>query len=266
MHTGDIMTEDFVITRINRVILVGKQEYKEAKTLFDHNLESNELIFHFSGQATVYFNGKVLETEAGVVRFLPKGKNTQYTIHRKERGECIDIFFDTDRPISESAFTLKCQKSETVGNLFKKLFSLWVGKGDGYYFECISLLYKIFAELKKQNYIPEKQYRAIEPAIKYIQAHFLESKITVDELAVKCGISPSYLKRLFIKKFGIPPTKYIIGLKISYACDLLKSGLYNITQIADICGYTDIYFFSRQFKDYMGISPSAFIKKYKSSK
>ena len=141
-----------------------------------------------------------------------------------------------------------------------------MAKDEGYYFECISLLYGIFAELQKQNYIPENQYRAIQPAIAYIHEHFRDGKIAVDTLAACCGISPSYLKKLFIKKFGMPPLKYSISLKINYACDLLQSGLYSIRQVAEHCGYTDIYFFSRQFKEYMGISPSAFIEKYKSSK
>lgn len=266
IERGDTMNQDFIITKIERVILVGKHEYEEVESSFSRDHKYNELIFQLSGQATVHYNGKVLEPQANTVRFLPKGKNTGHTVVRKEPGDCIDVYFDTDRPISAEAFVMKCQKSEAVRNLFKKIFSVWVGKGEGYYFECISLLYRIFAELQKQDYIPEKQYRAIEPAIKYIQAHFLKNKIAVNDLAACCGISPSYLKRLFIKKFGMPPSKYIINLKINYACDLLQSGLYNITQIAEICGYSDIYFFSRQFKEYRGISPTAFIEKYKSSK
>lgn len=260
------MNQQFLITGIKRVILVGKDEYPEPKTSFGHKLKSNELIFHFSGRSTVYFNGKTLETGENMIRFLPKGETAEYTVLKQESGDCIDVFFDTDLPISEEAFTVKCAKSDAVGSLFKKLFSLWVGRGDGYYFECISLLYKIFAELQKHTYIPENQYRAIRPAIDYIQAHFLKSKLSVNDLAARCGISPSYLKQLFIKKFGIPPIKYIISLKINYACDLLQSGLYDITQTAEVCGYNDICFFSRQFKEYMGISPSAFIERYKSSK
>ena len=260
------MNCDFMITGIKRVILVGKEEYKEPKTSFCNDLKFNELIFHFSGRSTIHFNGKILEVEKDTIRFLPKGENTEYTVFRKEAGECIDVFFETDSPISRDAFTMKCTKSDAVGNLFKKLFSIWVCKREGYYFECISLLYKIFAEISKQNYIPEKQYRMIKPAITYITEHFLEKKISVDVLAAACGVSHSYLKKLFIDKFGMPPSKYIISLKINHACDLLQSGFYNITQVAELCGYSDICFFSRQFKEYRGITPSAFIEKYKSSK
>jgi len=263
---GDAMESNFLITGIKRVILVGKDEYPEKTTVFHNNLQSNELIFHFSGTSTVEFNGKVMDITPNTIRFLPKVKNWEYTVLRKERGECIDVAFDTDRPISQEAFTMKCAKSDAVGGLFKKLFSVWVGKGEGYYFECLSLLYKIFAEISKQSYLPEKQYQAIKPAIDYIEEHFLENGISVEKLTSLCGISHSYLKKLFLEKYGMPPSRYIIGLKINYACDLLQSGLYNITQTAERCGYTDIYFFSRQFKAYMGVAPSAFVANYKSSK
>ena len=255
------MQPDFLITSIHRVIFVGKDEYQEQETVFHHELKSHELIFNLSGQSTVYFNGKVLHNEENTVRYLPKGENREYIVCRKIPGECIDIFFDTDRPVAAEAFVAKCHQSDAVALLFKKLFSLWVAKGEGYYFECMGLLYKIFAQLEKQNYIPEQQYRAIKPAIDHIEAHFLDSKFSVEELASLCGISESYLKKLFHKKFGMPPSKYIISLRIHYACDLLQTEHYTVSKVAELCGYGDIYFFSRQFKAYMGISPTEFVKK-----
>lgn len=260
------MNQNFMITEIKRVILVGKNEYPQDKISFTNPLNSNELIYHFSGRSTVHFNGKTLDVKENTMRFLPKCENNEYIVEREERGECIDIFFDTDSPISDEAFVIKVAENTMIGNLFKKLFAVWVSKNDGYYFECMSLLYKIFAQIQKQNYIPKNQYDTIKPAIEYIQENFLEGKIPVAFLADRCGISEAYLKKLFIKKFGVPPVKYIIQLKINHACDLLRSERYSITQVAELCGYNNIYFFSRQFKEYVGTSPSVFIDRYKSSK
>lgn len=260
------MNDNFIIKKINGVILVGKNEYQEKNTTFTHNLKSNELILHISGKSQVKFNGKTLNCESGTIRFLPKGENKEYIVEREEYGECFDVFFDTDVPIFDEAIVLNVKNSIKIENLFKKLFSVWVSKNDGYYFESMSLLYKIFAEIQKENYIPQKQYDIIKPAIKYIEENFLKEKINISDLASLCGISESYLKTLFLKKFAIPPVKYIIQLKINYACDLLRSNLYSITQTAEICGYSDTHFFCRQFKTYMGITPTEFISKYKSSK
>ena len=57
------MKQNFIITGINRVILVGKNEYPQNRIVFKQPTLSNELIYHFDGKAKVYFNDKVLETE-----------------------------------------------------------------------------------------------------------------------------------------------------------------------------------------------------------
>jgi len=260
------MNNKFLITAINRIVMVGKNEYAEKKTTFTHNLKCNELIFHFSGESTVYFGDKTMHITKDTVRFLPKGNHSKYIVERKAFGECIMIAFDSSVLISDEAFTINPQNAVAIGNLFKKIFAVWVSKNEGYYFECISLLYKIFAELQKKNYIPQNQYNLIKPAIEYIEENFLRSKISVPYLANKCGISEVYLKKLFIKKFGMPPTKYTIQLKINHACDLLRSECYSITQVANLCGYEDVYYFSRQFKNYVGVTPSAFEQRQNSNK
>ena len=252
------MKNSLIITEINNVIYVDKDMYPEKETTFHHTLEYQELIFHFSGQSIVYFNDKILETHPGTLRYLPEGTNHQYIVERSEPGDCIDIFFKTDKPLSEEAFCLNLSEHNLLNAQFRKLFHHWIRKDEGYYYECFSMLYSIFAELEKRNYIPKSQYETIKPALEYIDLHFLDNKISIEHLANLCGISTSYLKKIFLKKFGIPPVKYMIQMKINYACDLLRSGRYDVTQTASICGYRDIYFFSRQFREYVGISPSVF--------
>ena len=53
--------------------------------------------------------------------------------------------------------------------------------------------------------LPEKQYKKIKPAIDYINENFTNGKLSVGKLSAICGISESALKKLFIKKFGVPP-------------------------------------------------------------
>ena len=260
------MEEKFVITEIKRIVMVGKNEYSEPMLSFGHTLNYNELIFHFSGHATVFFDDLVLETKPNTIRFLPQGENNRYDLIRHERGECIDVFFRADRPLSSQAFIMNVAQSEKLGALFKKLFSTWVSKKEGYYFESVSLLYRIFAEMQKDTAKPSRHKLKIAPAMDMIHSDFLKREFSLSELAAMCGMGESYFQKLFKEIHGISPKKYIIQLKINHACDLLRLERYTVTQIAELCNFSDVYFFSRQFKEYMGITPTQFVNKYKSSK
>ena len=260
------MENKFIITEINRVAMVGKNEYPEEATSFSSNLFLNELIFHFSGRSTIYFDDLVFETVPNTIRFLPKGNFKRYDVFRHERGETIFVCFQTDRPIAPSAFICDARQNEKIGALFKKMFSTWVGRNNGYYFNTMSLLYKIFAEIQNENYVPSAHYHKIKPAIDMIHDCFLREDATVASLSRACGIGESYFQRLFKEKYGISPKKYMIQLRLNHACELLQMERYSVTEIASLSGFSDVYFFSRQFKERMGITPTEFIKKYKSSK
>ena len=260
------MENNFIITRINRVIMVGKDEYAEQMTSFSHELKSNELIFHFSGHVTVFFDDLVLETKPNTIRFLPQGESKRYDVLRHECGECIDVFFEADREISAVAFVVSAAGNEKLGSLFSKLFATWVSKKEGYYFECVSLLYRIFAEMQKKAVVPRLHAQRIAPAIEMIHSGFLGGELSQKTLASACGIGESYFQKLFKEQYGVSPKRYIIQLRINHACDLLRTERYSVTQIAELSGFSDVYFFSRQFKEYVGIAPTQFAKKYVSSK
>ena len=261
------MDDKLIIYNINRVVFVGKNEYNEKKITFhSKELLHHELIYHFSGETIVCFNNETLSTRPNTIRYLPMGRCEKYTVDRIDRGECIDIAFASNMPLSEKAFVTGVQ-NEKISMLFKKIFSVWIQKNEGYYLECISILYKILSEMQKTHYLPNSQFKKIQPAVDYIQNNFLNHEsITSQKLVSLCGISYSYIKRIFFLKYRVLPKRYVIQLKMNYASDLLRHGEHSISQIATLCGYDEIYSFSRQFKNEFGLSPTEFIKKYKSSK
>ena len=260
------MEQNFTIIKIDRVILVGKEEYPDQKIAFHGRLNSQELIFHFSGQATVFFDDLVLETTPNTIRYLPQGEIKKYEVIRHLRGECIVVYFQSDVPLSPCAFVINIQQNEKIGGLFRRIFATWVSKDEGYYFQAVSLLYRILSEIQKSNYQPKLHSQKIEPALNMIHNDFLKTDFSLNTLATACKMSESYFQRLFKEKYGISPKRYIIQLKINHACDLLRLEYYTVSQIAEMCNFTDVYFFSRQFKEYVGITPTQFIQKYKSGK
>jgi AraC-like DNA-binding protein len=52
--------------------------------------------------------------------------------------------------------------------------------------------------------------------------------------------------------------QYVARLKTDRAKELLSTGLYTVTEIALLCGFKNVYYFSRVFKNAVGISPGKY--------
>jgi AraC-like DNA-binding protein len=81
---------------------------------------------------------------------------------------------------------------------------------------------------------------------------------TVDALAKQLHCTSHHFARLFKMFKGCSPQVFIINTRIEAAKGLLHSSNYTIGRIAEIIGYRDIYYFSRQFKHKTGMSPSEY--------
>jgi AraC-like DNA-binding protein len=81
---------------------------------------------------------------------------------------------------------------------------------------------------------------------------------TAAKLARQAGLSAGHFTRVFRSVTGESPIQYILSCRIERACYYLRETRLPIQQIASATGYADVYFFSRQFKEKTGVSPSRF--------
>jgi AraC family transcriptional regulator of arabinose operon len=79
---------------------------------------------------------------------------------------------------------------------------------------------------------------------------------SVTELAHRVQLSPRYFAIKFKEVIGETVEHFIIRTRIERAEHLLRYNGMNVTEVAKALGYRNIYFFSRQFKQYRGFSPS----------
>ena len=88
----------------------------------------------------------------------------------------------------------------------------------------------------------------------YIDAHFMEN-ISVDSISKIIGLNRRYLSRIFKKTYNKTIQEYIIDKRINQAKKLLTDK-YMVYEVARLCGYEDVFNFSRMFKKHVGVSPN----------
>jgi AraC-like DNA-binding protein len=82
--------------------------------------------------------------------------------------------------------------------------------------------------------------------------------IDLGSLARSVNVTPEYLCRLTKKGLNITPMELVYRLKIEKATKLLSRTDLPTKKIAELCGFENIYHFSRRFKTMTGIPPARF--------
>lgn len=77
-------------------------------------------------------------------------------------------------------------------------------------------------------------------------------------IAARMGCSAEHAGRLFRKYQGVAPGEFVIRARMEAAQALLSSSSQSISQIAEMLGFCDVYAFSRQFRQRVGISPKQY--------
>jgi AraC-like DNA-binding protein len=80
---------------------------------------------------------------------------------------------------------------------------------------------------------------------------------SASELSAVTGLSHSQTRRLFRKHLRTSPRQWLIRERLMHAQSLLIKNDTPMAEIADICGFCDVYHFSREFKRAVGIAPAA---------
>lgn len=81
---------------------------------------------------------------------------------------------------------------------------------------------------------------------------------TIKEVARALGISPSHLRARFRASCGVSIGRHLRRLRLEQACGLLRLGPQRVSEIAEQCGFSSIYSFSRAFRLAYGVSPLAY--------
>lgn len=262
------ITKDLYLCELAE-ILVRKE------TLWSENakLDNHLLIFCTKGGGILQIANDMVPFSQNQFCIIPEG-----FIFKIQSGESDPCVFYTCKFNGEKSkimgkdFTVVRDLIPSVNNmvanrimLFDELFN---NLTKGFYnanYQYISLTFGhllatfLYASKNSDDFM-EEQNPGIVRTIQFMDQN-LNKKLTLNEIADEAGYSPSYLTTIFRKNTGYSPLSYFSHLKISKACEYLDFSKFKIKEISFMLGYSDPYYFSKDFQKKIGMSPRNYRKR-----
>jgi AraC-like DNA-binding protein/quercetin dioxygenase-like cupin family protein len=252
--------------------------YPEARYHFrkrKHGCNQYILIYCIGGRGWISVNGREYAVEKNMYFIIPQGVShsygsadsdpwTIYWVHFA--GEMAKYFYDISGKtgmITPSAISRIDDRIQLFEEMMVNLEMGYSRENIEYANVCLLHFlssFKYITQFRQVRRVREEDW--IERSILFMKSNLAE-KLTLSGIAKEVKLSASHFSLLFRKKTGYSPMEYFIHLRIQKACQLLDSTTYRVSEISEMAGYDDQYYFSRIFKKVMGVSPVNYRKEPK---
>ena len=237
------------------------------------------LVFVYGGQGVFIKNGEKITVSRGDLVFFEKDCIRSMHTSKDDPVQFYTVNFVYAMPkfngekwsFEYPELKFDFVKKVTDKNLFDRLFKLFASLNNVHIssghmqkakereimakiLEATMFLYETGAE----NYSNKLR---TEKAIKYIHENYYR-KITLHELAKTAGLSVSYFNSAFKSVTSMSPIDFVVFVRIEKSKEFLSSGL-TVSETAEKCGFSDVFYFSRMFKKSEKISPSQYSQSIK---
>ena len=124
------------------------------------------------------------------------------------------------------------------------------------------LLLYLIRNRRSSTEVPGKisKLSALQTVLEMVEANLDDPNLSVRDMADEMDVSEVYLRIIFRRQLGISPVKYLRRQRIDRACLLLRESVLPIRLIAEKCGFREVQFFHRVFRDMTGITPASYRK------
>lgn len=255
------------------------------KDLFSHrHKDFSELVVVLDGKATHVVNGESYPISKGEVFCIGTGISHGY--ENPENFRICNIMFRQEALLAADSdvktlsgfhalFVVEPQINGTVGfesrmrlsasdfSRIEQLIALTIDEYSGeregkktllqaYFVQLVVLLSRLYG-------LPERhiEIECIANAAAYIEGHYMDDSC-MDGVLGQLHYSRRHFIRLFTAAYGMPPIKYLLGVRMRRAAALLRETNLPVTEVAMRCGFNDANYFSRAFKKSFGKSPNSF--------
>lgn len=225
-------------------------------------IDFHDLTFIYGGRAQYRINGETFILEEGDILYAPAGSVREACTFQESpmHSYAFNFFWHGDgngTPLPLPTVTRNAAGQELL-DLIHEFAAAWIGKQPFYGMKTRAVFQLILHRLLSDVHLRDRP--APDPRVDKVTAYMIRHyarNISVQELAELVGLSPVYLGKLFKQNTGITCRQFLNRVRINNAELILSAGALNVTEVAEHCGYRDVFYFSSVFKSMKGYPPSA---------
>lgn len=235
--------KDIIPTEIT-FVSVAKYKNHQGSKMYDRPWYG--IAFPLSGEIVYIHNSKRIKLSGNTVVLIPKDSN--YEVLCTKAGSFAVINFCTAKELDTTDFiSVDVKNTDMFKREFLVMQELFASELPHKTYSNLSSLNKLFSILVNnsvKNDIPP----LLNKAVSYIHSHLDSQSMCNNEIAEHLGISEVYLRKLFSKHLLVSVNQYIQSNRIEKAKILLLDTSLSVTEIAQKCGYSCVYYFCNAFK------------------
>jgi len=226
-----------------------------------------DITYLTKGAARYTIDGIPYELTAGDLLCFPAGHSREAISYPDNLMNCFAVNFSLKSIDNTKKVSIPLPLVSHIGlrediiQLFNEMLLTWANPKPLYIFKLRALFMLILhrcMETVQYNISSTVNDTRIQKVLRYISSHYSE-KITVKKMAELCNLNTVYFGSLFKQETGMTLLQYLTKIRIRYAEEFLRSGELRVNEVAERCGFSDIFYFYRHFKTIFGIAPSACI-------
>jgi len=103
----------------------------------------------------------------------------------------------------------------------------------------------------------QRSNATVKACLKYMNDNHTH-RLTLQQLAQHVHLHPNYLCALFKDYTGQTVFQHLTQIRIEHAAQILRNSNTSISDVAAACGFENSSFFSRKFKQIIGVSPKEY--------
>jgi len=219
-----------------------------------------------SGKGSFQVGGRTYALSKGDLFLTTPHKNIFYQADTQEPWEyCWVGFQGTEAKMLLDQTDLREDEPVLQGvseDVYKEMMRIYESRGSLPHQTAFmtGVLYQLLAALIRDAKRPEgrREGDPVRRACEYIANNFV-MPISVEDIAAHVGLSRSRLYRLFMAEMKLSPVQLLTQVRIRQACVLLRRGDLSVKAVAASVGYENQLYFSRRFREIMGVSPTQFV-------